>query len=116
MDIYHSWFNLKPGVKDVELVEQAKRYFEHLKAEGLLVGYRIMRRKLGLGAAGLPEFHVMLEFEGLAQLDKLFALVASRTEPIESLHHGVNARVTDATFALYRDFPDEVRVVGQELF
>ena len=116
MEIYHSWFNLKPGVSDIELVELAKRYFDHLKAEGLLVGYRITRRKLGLSAADLPEFHVMLEFEGLAQLDKLFALVAARAEPIESLHHGLNSRVADATFALYRDFPDEVRVTGQELF
>ena len=116
MDIYHSWFNLKPGVKDLDVVERAERYFEHLKSEGLLAGYRIMRRKLGLSAADLPEFHVMLEFEGLAQFDTLFARVAARSEPIESLHHGLNSCVTDATFALYRDFPDEVRVTGQELF
>ena len=116
MDIYHSWFNLKPGVKDMELVERAQCYFEHLKGEGLLAGYRIMRRKLGLSAADLPEFHIMLEFEGLAQLDALFAKVAARSEPIESLHHGHNSRVKDATFALYRDFPDEVRETGQELF
>ena len=116
MDIYHSWFDLKPGVKDTEFVERARTYFEHLKAEGLLVDYRIMRRKLGLSGPDLPEFHVMLEFEGLAQLDATFARVAARSEPIESLHHGVNSRVTNASFALYRDFPDEVRVSGQELF
>lgn len=116
MDIYHTWCNLKPGVKDLEFVERARAYFDHLKAEGLLAGYRITRRKLGLSGAGLPEFHLMLEFEGLAQLDEVFARVAARSEPIESLHHGVNSRVTDATFALYRDFPDPVRETGQELF
>lgn len=116
MDIYHSWFNLKPGVSDMELVERAQRYFEHLKGERLLAGYRIMRRKLGLCGPDLPEFHIMLEFEGLAQLDALFARVAARSEPIESLHHGVNSRVKDASFALYRDFPDSFRETGQELF
>ena len=116
MDIYHSFFNLKPGIGDLEFVEHARAYFEHLKAEGLLADYRIMRRKLGLSGVDLPEFHIMLEFEGMAQLDATFARVAARSEPIESLHHGVNSRVKDASFALYRDFPDEVRVTGQELF
>ena len=116
MDIYHTWCNLKPGVGDIEFTERAVAYFEHLKGRGLLADYRIMRRKLGLSGAGLPEFHIMLEFTGLAALDELFNLVAARTDPIESLHHGVNALVTDATFALYRDFPDPVRQRGQERF
>ena len=116
MDIYHAWCNLKPGVRDLDFVASAESYFEHLKAEGRLVRYRIMRRKLGLSGPALPEFHIMLEFEGLAQLDELFGQVASRTEPIEGLHHGVNSLVQDASFALYRDFPDPVRQAGQERF
>ena len=116
MDVYHTWCNLKPGVRDLDFVARAEAYFEHIKAAGLIAGYRIQRRKLGLSGAGLPEFHIMLEFDGLAQLDTLFDQVAARVEPIEGLHHGVNALVTDATFALYRDFPDPVRETGQERF
>ena len=116
LDIYHVWCNLKQGVGDTEFSDAAKAYFEHLKSENRLSGYRITRRKLGLGPEHLPEFHIMLEFDGLAQLDRAFGSVAARRDPVESFHHSVNSRVQDAIFALYRDFPDEQRVRGEEKF
>ena len=42
--------------------------------------------------------------------------VAARSGTVESLHHSVNSRVQDVSFALYRDFPDEQRVRGEEKF
>ena len=45
-----------------------------------------------------------------------FDNVSSRADPVESLHHVVNSKVQDIFFALYRDFPDETRVRGQEKF
>ncbi|MFQ5568924.1 MAG: DUF6614 family protein [Rhodothermales bacterium] len=116
MDIYHVWCNLKDGVRDVAFTEAAQAYFEHLKEAGRLHGYRITRRKLGLGPSHLPEFHLMLEFENLAQMDAAFDQVASRAGPVEGFHHAVNAKVRDVSFALYRDFPDPGRVRGQEAF
>ena len=58
----------------------------------------------------------MLEFDGLAQLDRAFGSVSTRSGPVESFHHSVNSRVQDVFFALYRDFPDEQRVRGDEKF
>lgn len=116
MNVYHIWCDLKEGVRDTEFADAAARYLEHLKAEGLIAGYRITRRQLGLGPAQLPEFHLTLETENLAQLDKAFARVASRAEPVESFHHAVNSKVRDVFFALYRDFPDSVRTRGEEKF
>ena len=116
MDIYHVWCNLKQGVGDTEFSDAATAYFEHLKSEDRLSGYRITRRKLGLGPEYLPEFHIMLEFDGLAQLDRAFGSAAARSGPVESFHHSVNSRVRDVVFALYRDFPDEQRVRGGEKF
>ena len=42
--------------------------------------------------------------------------MAPRTapDPVESVHHVVNSGVTKVGFALHRDFPDAVRVSGQE--
>lgn len=116
MDIYHGWCNLKEGIKDTDFADRVHAYMGHLKQEGMIAGYRLTRRKLGLGAPGLPEFHIMIEVEGLAQLDQAFSHVASRADPAESLHHAVNSLVTDASFALYRDFPDPVRKRGEEKF
>lgn len=116
MDLYHVWCNLKDGASDTEFAGRAGDYLEHLKADGLIAGYRITRRKLGLGPPNLPEFHIVIEVEGLEQLDRAFASVAARADPVEGLHHAVNSLVTDALFALYRDFPDSVREQGQEKF
>lgn len=116
MNIYHIWFNLKDGVKDVDFSDSAKTYFEHLKGEKRLGAYRITRRKLGLGHPSLPEWHVMLEFDNLAQLDSAFEHVSMRKGPVETFHQAVNSKVTDLFFALYRDFPDAWRERGQERF
>ena len=116
MNIYHIWCNLKDGVKDVEFADAAKRYLDHLKEKAQLQGYRITRRKLGLGPSHLPEFHITLDFVDMAQMDAAFNNVSSRSDPVESFHHAVNSKVCDLFFALYRDFPDESRVRGQEKF
>ena len=116
MTIYHTWCNLKEGVRDMEFVERVRAYFDYLTEQDLVKGYRIMRKQLGLAPTTLPEFHVMIELEDLSQLDRLFKRVTSRAEPVESLHHGVNSLVRDPLFALYRDFPDSTRKLGEEKF
>ncbi len=116
MDVYHIFARLKPGVRDMAFVDAVHAYLGHLHAEGELAGYRIMRRKLGLGPSALHEWHLMLEFDSMVQIDEAFHVVARRSAEIEALHHAVNSKVADVTFALYRDFPDHGRVRGDERF
>lgn len=116
MDIYHGWCDLKPGVRDLQFADAFTRYMQHLQRDGKIESFRLTRRKLGLGPAHLAEFHFMIEIRDMAQLETAFAFVASRAEPIEADHHGVNSLVQNVTFALYRDFPDPVRRRGEERF
>jgi hypothetical protein len=116
VDIYHGWFNLKEGVSDAEFARHLAGYMTHLKDEGRIGGWRLTRRKLGLAPSFLPEFHIMIETNGLAQLDEAFAEVSTRAGAVETLHHAVNSRVRDVFFALYRDFPDPTRRFGEEKF
>jgi hypothetical protein len=116
MDIYHVWCDLKPGISDIQFAEHASAYLEDLKTAGFIQGWRVTRRKLGLGPAELGDFHVMIEVSGLAQLDHAFERVACRSEPVEGFHFAVNSLVQNARFGLYRDFPDPVRQRGQERF
>ena len=116
MDIYHIWCNLKPGEHDLAFVDGVRAYFERLKQAGTLHSYRITRCKLGLRPAQLRDFHITVEFESMGQMQSAFDTVSTRTDPIESLHRAVNSKVQDVFFALYRDFPDEHRVRGQEKF
>jgi hypothetical protein len=116
MDLYEIWFNLKPGMRDVELCDRLHGYLGHLQSGGRIERYRISRRKLGFGPPALGEFHVTIETRDLAQLDQAFADVARRSGEVEGLHAAVNQHVTDFTAALYRDFPDANRERGQEKF
>lgn len=116
MNIYHIWCNLKSGVKDTDFSDAVHTYLDNLKQSGELAEFRITRRKLGLSPVHLAEFHIMLEFETLNQLDNAFNRVSSRSDPVESFHHAVNSKVQDVSFALYRDFPDTNRVRGSEKF
>jgi len=116
VDLYHTWFDLKPGVKDLEFSRALARYMGHLKEQRAVEGWRLTRRKLGLGPRDLGDFHLIIETRDLAQLDSAFHLAAARREPTESVHFGVNSQVRNVTFALYRDFPDAVRHEGEERF
>jgi hypothetical protein len=116
VDLYHIWCNLRPGISDVDFSESVARYLGQLEGEGRIVGHRLTRRKLGLGPERLGEFHIVIEIEDLAQLDRAFLDVSRRSGPIESLHAAVNQSARDLTFALYRDFPDAVRERGEEAF
>ncbi len=116
MDIYHAWCDLKPGTNDIAFCEGVAKYMGHLKSEGLIENWRLMRRKLGLGLPTLGEFHIMIEVKNLAQLDAAFERAAGRREPTEGFHFGVNSLVQNVAFALYRDFPDPFRHRGDEKF
>ena len=99
MDIYHIWCDLKPGQSDLEFVTHLQSYFDYLKKEANLQSYRIM-----------------LDFLNLSDLDAAFQHVATRTGAVETFHHAVNGKVSNVKFALYRDFPDDVRETGGEKF
>jgi hypothetical protein len=116
MDLYHIWCDLKPGVSDIAFSEKVAAYLGRLKDDGLIEGWRLTRRKLGLGPKTIGEFHLIIETRDMAQLESAFVRVSGRREPIESFHFGVNSLVENATFALYRDFPDAHRHRGEEKF
>ncbi len=116
MDVYQGWFNLREGAFDREVAEAFEAYMQDLQRRGLIAGWRLLRRKLGLGPAALGEFHFLVETHDLAQLDAAFRAVSTRSGDIESLHHALNSKVKDTVFALYRDFPDAHRRTGEERF
>ena len=109
MDYYHAWFNLKNTAKDVEFSGRVDEFLGHLKEKGMIEGYKLARRKLGLGPLEIGEFHLVIETKDLTQLDQAFLHAATRAPDIESLHAGVYSMIENVKFGLYRDFPDEVR-------
>src|SRR3954469_24684742 len=101
MDVYELSVDLRPGVRDTELVEALRAYLGMLQDDGRIESWRLLRRKLRLGGGG--GFKVLMEMPAPAQLAAAFTSVAARDEPIERVHHGVNSLVTNFRAALYRD-------------
>lgn len=116
MDVYQISCDLKPGVRDAEFVTALNAYLGSLKQTGRIEDWRLLRRKLGLGIPPLGEFQILIETRDLAQLDEAFKAVSTRNEPVEGAHHDVNSLVTNFQAALYRDFPDPHRQLGEERF
>jgi len=110
MDYYQIWCNLIDSSQDVAFCENVTRYLGTLRELGRIEGFRITRRKLGFGPQDMGEFNISIEVRDLAQLEAAFQRVATREPEIEQLHRAVYSAVKDLTFALYRDFPDAVRV------
>ena len=116
MDVYQISVDLKPGVRDTQFVAALDSYLGVLKSDGKIEGWRLLRRKLGLGMPGLGEFQILIETRDLAQLDAAFTAASARNEPVESAHYGVNSLVQNFQAALYRDYPDPHRQHGEERF
>jgi hypothetical protein len=65
--------------------------------------------KLGFRSMDLPEFHIMMYFNTMQQLDDAMTAVLNDEQKIEDAHVGFNQFVDLETIqhALYRDYPDE---------
>lgn len=107
MDVYQIWFEVKPDTEEAEFAEAVARFLDHMKAEGRIATWRMMRCKLGLRPDHFPEFLILVETEDLAQLDKAFTAAAAREGKTDELHFAANAMVQNVKFALYRDWPDQ---------
>jgi len=116
MDVYQISCDLRPGVRDSQFVTALDAWLGALKSGGRIEGWRLLRRKLGLGMPALGEFQILIETRDLAQLDSAFVAASTRNEPVEGAHHGVNSLVQNFQAALYRDFPDAHRQHGEERF
>jgi hypothetical protein len=108
VDIYHVWADKEGDVSDEEWVRSMRGFLDTLVRENRMEGYRITRCKLGFRSMpDLPEWHIMMEFTGMAQMDEAFRRVAPREGELEELHGGFNRYVSGNTHhALYRDWPD----------
>jgi len=110
MDRYHIWFDLRPGIKDMDLAVSLRTMLDHLKGQGRIEGWELERRKLGFGPRDLGEWHVAVRVRDLAQLEDAFDEVTPRSGEMERMHASVWSKVQNFRSALYRDFPDPNRV------
>lgn len=107
MDIYHIWADKEGDISDTEWVSNMKSFLDHLVNEDKMVSYRITRCKMGFRSIqDLPEWHIMMEFTGMDQIESAFQRVAPLEGELEDKHKSFNQFVADnIQHALYRDWP-----------
>jgi len=108
MDIYHVWADKQGDITDSEWVANMRQFMDYLVREGRMQTYRITRCKMGFRSIqDLPEWHIMMEFRDMAQLEQAFQRVAPLSGELEQHHRSFNQFVSgNIQHALYRDWPD----------
>lgn len=109
-DIYHIWANKQGDITDLDWVTNMRGFLQHLVDEHKMLSFRITRCKMGFRSiSSMPEWHVMMEFTNMAQMDMAFRRVAPLEGELEIKHKSFNQFVgSDIEHALYRDYPDEL--------
>jgi hypothetical protein len=108
MDIYHIWCDKEEGIGDLEWATNMRGFLQHLVDEKKMASFRITRCKMGFRSiADMPEWHIMMEFENMAQMDEAFKRVIPREGELEAKHKSFNQFVSgNIQHALFRDWPD----------
>jgi len=107
VDIYHIWADKEGDISDKDWVDNMKSFLDHFVTENKMQSYRITRCKMGFRSLDIPEWHIMMEFNNMAQLDSAFDRVAPLEGELEHKHKSFNQFVSGTIqHALYRDWPD----------
>jgi len=106
MDIYHIWADKTEDISDTDWVANMRSFLDHLVQEGKMISYRITRCKMGFRSIqDLPEWHIMMEFTGMDQMELAFQRVAPLEGELEDKHRSFNQFVCgNIQHALYRDW------------
>ena len=110
-DIYHIWADHKEGVDAYDFANKMRKFLDGLVEMGRMKGYRLTRSKLGFRSMDMPEFHIMMEFNNMQQLDDAMTSIIRNEKNIDESHISFNSLVDKETIQhfLYRDFPDEIQ-------
>lgn len=110
MDVYHIFADHNEDVDAVEFATKMRVFLDNMVAMGKMESYRLTRMKLGFRSMDLPEFHIMMDFRNMQQLDDAMTAVLRNEQNIEDSHVAFNQLVDVETIQhfLYRDFPDNL--------
>jgi len=110
MNFYVCMIDLKDDAKALVFAHAAEVWMEHLKSRGVIVDWRLTRRKLNLADTPYRDFHLEIAVKDMEQLDRAFRVSGQQDETVNTLYRNVHTLIARADFGLYRPFPDPERV------
>jgi len=106
MNLYHCMIELRNGAKALAFAAAADAWLSRLQAQGMIRGWRLMRRKFGLSSSAHCDFILEIEVAGLTQLDEAFAALGTTDDEDERRYDHFHQMIGRAEIGLYRPFPD----------
>ena len=106
MNLYHCMIELRPEARALAFAQACTHWMVHLEAQGLITGWRLLRRKFGLASGHHTDFLLEIEIPGLATLDAAFSALAMSDDDSTRLYDHVHGMIARADVGLYHLYPD----------
>lgn len=110
MNSYICNIDLKDDAKATAFAHAVGEWMGYLRDQGVILDFRLMRRKLNLADTVYRDFLLEIAVEDLRQLDRAFRLSGTEDEQVSTLYRAVHSKIRHVEFGLYRPFPDPERV------
>jgi hypothetical protein len=109
MNLYTCAIDIRNGTKALAFAKAVGDWMDYLQAEGTILRWRLLRRKLNLASSVHRDFLLEIEVQDLAQLDRAFRMLGRKDETVERLYFAVHEQIEGADTGLFRPFPDPER-------
>ncbi|MCL7463929.1 DUF6614 family protein [Phaeovulum sp. NW3] len=109
MNLYHCMIELKSDAKALAFSAAVEAWMGLLQDRGLIRGWRLLRRKLGLAADGQADFLLELEVDSMTALDAAFTAIGRVDDAAAHRYDQMHGMIARAEVGLYRPFPDPER-------
>lgn len=106
MNLYHCMIELKDGARALAFAAACEAWMAHLRAEGLISGWRLLRRKFRLASGAHTDFLLEIEVAGLAAMDDAFRALGGTEEAAERKYDLMHQMIASVEVGLYRPYPD----------
>ncbi|WP_225026060.1 DUF6614 family protein [Xinfangfangia pollutisoli] len=106
MNLYHCLIELRPEARALAFAQAAQHWLDALQGQGLISGWRLMRRKFGLASGAHSDFLLEIEIPGLATLDAAFSALAMSDDDAQRRYDQMHGMIASAEVGLYRPYPD----------
>jgi hypothetical protein len=98
---------LKDGARALAFAAVVEVWMNGLQEKGLIVRWRLMRRKLGLASGSLTDFLLEVELESLGQLDTFFDTLSKQDAEMARRYEQMHQMIARSEVGLYRPYPDQ---------
>ncbi|RID93527.1 hypothetical protein D2N39_00975 [Gemmobacter lutimaris] len=106
MNLYHCMIELKSEARALAFAAAVDGWMAYLKSAGLVLDWRLMRRKLGLASGRHTDFLLEIALPDMAALDAAFTLLANADEQATRRYDQMHQMIAEVQVGLYRPYPD----------